>query len=416
MPGHTRHDGDTGPADTSTGDVATVTAAASTGPPEPALDPMQHLPRWIPRLIALIMVAVFATMAIFWLLVRLRTLIVLVIISLFLSFALEPGVNWLARKGWRRGPATAVMFVALIVVVFGLLAAMIPLVVAQVGELIDTVPTWLDDLSKYSEQWFKFELSTENIVDQLRNLGSSVSGFAGNVAGNILGFGAAVLTAVFQALAVLLFTFYLVADGPRVRRTVCSLLRPERQADVLNAWDIAIDRTGGYLYSRLLLAVISGAVSYVVLLALGVEFAAALALWLAFMSQFIPTVGTYIGALLPLIVAVLDDPLAALIFLIYVIVYQQIENLFLSPRVTAHTMELHPAIAFAAVIAGASIMGAVGAFLALPAAAILQAGIGTYITRHEVMESDLTRVREKKPPGKLSRWIEDLLKRDKPQD
>jgi predicted PurR-regulated permease PerM len=102
-------------------------------------------------------------------------------------------------------------------------------------------------------------------------------------------------------------------------------------------------------------------------------------------------VGTYIAAAVPLLVALLEDPWAALFFVIFVVVYQQIENYLLAPRITARTMQLHPAVAFGAALAGASINGLIGAFMALPAAAVIQATVSTYLTRHEVVESDLTR-------------------------
>jgi predicted PurR-regulated permease PerM len=102
-------------------------------------------------------------------------------------------------------------------------------------------------------------------------------------------------------------------------------------------------------------------------------------------------VGTYIAAAVPLLVALLEDPWKALWFLIFVIVYQQIENYLLAPRVTAKTMQLHPAVAFGAALAGGSISGLLGAFMALPAAAVIQSTISTYLKRHEVVETELTR-------------------------
>jgi predicted PurR-regulated permease PerM len=102
-------------------------------------------------------------------------------------------------------------------------------------------------------------------------------------------------------------------------------------------------------------------------------------------------VGTYIAAAVPLLVALLEDPWKALWFLIFVIIYQQIENYLLAPRITARTMQLHPAVAFGAALAGGSISGLLGAFMALPAAAVIQSTISTYLKRHEVVETELTR-------------------------
>jgi hypothetical protein len=116
-------------------------------------------------------------------------------------------------------------------------------------------------------------------------------------------------------------------------------------------------------------------------------------------SQFIPIVGTYIAAAVPLVVALLEEPRSALILLIWVAVYQQLENYVLSPRITARTMQLHPAVAFGAALAGGSIGGLLGAFMALPAAAVIQAVVSSYLTRHEVVENDLTRPDEEDEPA-----------------
>jgi predicted PurR-regulated permease PerM len=345
------------------------------------------MPTWIPRLLVQIVVTVFAAYAAFSIFRRLRDLVVWLITALFLSFALEPGVNWLVGRGWRRGAATAVLLFALALLVVVMIALMVPLVIDQVQELVERLPGFLREASVYTQRWFDIELTSERLLEQIAGAQTSVARLAANVAS----IGAFLLSVLFQMLTIGLFTFYLVADGPRFRRAVCSIVPPRRQREVLSAWEVAIDKTGGYLYSRLLLAVINAAFTFVVLQVLGVPFALPLAIWQGFVSQFIPVVGTYIAAAVPLLVALLEDPWAALFFTIFVLVYQQIENYLLAPRITARTMQLHPAVAFAAALAGGSINGLIGAFIALPAAAVIQATVSTYLTRHEVIESDLTR-------------------------
>ena len=379
---------------------------------EAGRDP-SRMPSWIPRVILLAILAYFAAnllasaaLALFW---RLRHIIVWLIAALFLSFALEPAVNWLTKRGWRRGRATALVLFGLAFLGIVLVAAMVPLVIDQIRELITRVPHWLDRASVYTERWFGIELTGKKILESITAAQQDV----GNIASNVASVGAFILSLLFQMLTIGLFTFYLVADAPRMRRAVCSVLPARRQREVLDAWEIAVDKTGGYLYSRLLLAAISAAASFIALTVLGVPFALPLALWLGLVSQFIPVVGTYIAAAVPLLVALLENPWSALIFLIYVIVYQQIENYLLSPRITARTMQLHPAVAFFAALAGGTISGLLGAFMALPAAAVIQATVSTYLTRHEVLESELTRGAEPKQseeaqegkPGAAERFL-----------
>jgi predicted PurR-regulated permease PerM len=374
------------PVATST-EIQQTPAPGEGPPPTPAEAGSGRMPPWIPRLLLLIVLTAFAAYAALLLLRRLRDVILWLITALFLSFALEPAVNWLVRRrGWPRGAATGVVLFGLAAILLVTVAAMVPLVIDQVQQLVTRVPGWLEEASVYTKRWFNIELTGSEILDQLRDADVAVS----RIATSLASVGAFMLGLLFQVLTIGLFTFYLVADGPRLRRAVCSVLPPRRQREILDAWEIAIDKTGGFLYSRLLLAAISAFFAFIALMLLGVPFALPLALWMGLVSQFIPVVGTYIGAAVPLLVVLLSDPWSALIFLIYVVVYQQIENYLLSPRITARTMQLHPAVAFFAALAGAAISGILGAFMALPAAAVIQATVSSYLTRHEVVETRLT--------------------------
>ncbi len=366
---------------------AQARGAEEVGTPPDRPEEEGGLPPWIPRLLLAVVIAAFAAYAAFSLIRRLQHLLLWLVAALFLSFALEPAVNWLVARGWRRGAAAAAVLFSLALLGLFAVALMVPLVIDQVQELVRRLPDWLDEASVYTERWFDVELTSGKILRSIASAEADVQDIATNVAS----VGAFLLGLLFQVLTIGLFTFYLVADGPRFRRGVCSLLPPKRQHEVLAAWNVAIDKTGGYLYSRLLLALINALASYLVLQVLGVPFAVPLALWQGFVSQFIPVVGTYIAAAVPLLVALLEDPWDGLFFVIFVLVYQQIENYLLAPHITARTMQLHPAVAFGAALAGGAISGLIGAFLALPAAAVIQATVSTYLTRHEVVETELTR-------------------------
>lgn len=370
-----------------------------------------RMPEWIPRLLIYILLAAGVGIAAYHSIRALRSLITILLVALFVSFALEPAVNWLAAHGWRRGVATFAILAGLAVLSVAFVASFIPLFLAQLRSLVDALPGWLNQLNVYTHRWFGIDVSTANIQEKLRNFDASLASYARNVAGNVFGIVTGVLSLVFELLTIALFSFYMIAEGPRLRRAVCSILSPRRQQEVLRAWEIGIEKTGGYVYSRLLLAAISGATAFVVFVALSVPFPFALALWIGLVSQFIPTVGTYIAAVVPLIVTLFErGAVAAIIVLVYILIYQQIENYLLSPRVTAHTMELHPAVAFGSVIAGASLFGATGAFLALPATATLQSGLSVYIRRHEVVESELT-PQPPPPPPKKEGWAIRLANR-----
>lgn len=134
------------------------------------------------------------------------------------------------------------------------------------------------------------------------------------------------------------------------------------------------------------MALISGVAHYILLVILGVPYAPALAVWVGLVSQFIPTIGTYLAGALPMLIAFTINPWYALWVLGFVVVYQQFENYVLQPKVTSKTVDIHPAVAFGSVVAGTALMGAVGALIAIPAVATLQAFLGAYVKRYAVTD------------------------------
>jgi predicted PurR-regulated permease PerM len=339
--------------------------------------------------VLLLLAGAAGLVVIFWLVFRLRSLLVMLLISFFLSFALEPPVNLLARRGWRRGLGTAVVFAAIVVAVVLFVGALGSLLVAQIGDLVEAIPGYAQQVTEFLNNRLGTSLSGGELAEQLRG-NPGVKDFVNGLAAGAVGLSTTLVGLVLQGFTIGLFTFYLVADGPRLRRTVCSVLPPGRQAVALRVWELAIDSTGGYVYSRVLLAACSAVVTTVFLTLIGVPYPLALGLWVGLVSQFIPTIGTYLAGALPVLIALLDNPLSALWVLAFIVVYQQFENMMLSPRITARTMALHPAVAFGAVIAGGAIMGPIGALLALPAAASAQALVSIYLHRYEVIVDPLT--------------------------
>ena len=358
-------------------------------PAPPALRRDDAMPPWIPRAILWFFGTGLAIVVAWWLVVRLRGLLVMLLVALFLSFALEPAVNWMAERGWRRGAATlTVMFVLLIAgAIF--IWAMGAVLVNQVTDFVDEAPRYIEDAEDWFNDTFDADVDFEDLIAEFQE-GGSAQEFAAKLGGNIVSAGATVVAVLFQMLTIALFTFYLVADGPRLRRAILSVLPPDRQVEVLRVWEIAIDKTGGYIYSRGILAFFSTLVHWIAFAIIGIPFPLPLAIWVGLISQFVPTIGTYIAGALPIVIALIDKPIDALWVLAVILVYQQIENYLLAPPIQAETMDIHPAVAFGGVIAGASILGPIGALLALPAAATLQAFVSTYVRRHEVIETPLT--------------------------
>jgi predicted PurR-regulated permease PerM len=193
---------------------------------------------------------------------------------------------------------------------------------------------------------------------------------------------------VFSLGTIAMFTFYFTADSLRLTRIVLSWFKPETQQRIGWTLDEAITQTGGYFYSRTLLMIISGIGFFITMVLVGmpVAFAIPLSVFGGFVSVFIPVIGTYLGAAIPILMTLaVQGVVAALILLGYVLVYQVIENTWLSPRISAETMNLSGGLAFASALAGGSLAGPVGAFLALPTAALISSFISNYATTYDVV-------------------------------
>jgi predicted PurR-regulated permease PerM len=348
----------------------------------------QDLPPWVPALLRRIVIVLFAVFFAWNLVKALRGFLVLLLISFFLAIALEPGVAYLARKGWKRGLATAVIFFGVGLLGLTFIGLMIPLIIEEVVLLVNKLPDYAVSVGEFLAR-FDVEFSQERIDEAVASMDLSLEGVAGDAVGTLLGVGGRLVNTFFQLLTIGLFTFYFTAEGPRLRRAALSVLPPAQQREALRIIEIAIDKTGGYFYSRALLAGLSAAITWVVLTIVGIPFAVPLALWVGVISQFVPVFGTYLGGVLPVLIALLESPWQAAWVLGFVILYQQVENYVISPQITERTMALHPALAFAAAIIGGTLLGAAGALMALPVAATIQAFVSTYLERHPLVESPL---------------------------
>ena len=360
------------------------------------------LPRWAIPAIFTFWVGFLLTMVARHVFDRLSGLLVLLLVSIFLTLAIEPGVNRLAARGWRRGTATSLLLFGVLGLFMLFLVAIGTLVGTQIADLLSESDRYITDTVDWINSTFGTQIDAEEVIAEFNDPDGRVQQFIQSQGDEAVRLSVTAVGVIFQVLSVLLFTYYLVADGPRLRRAICSRLRPARQQQVLNAWEIAITKTGGYLYSRALLALLSAASHWVVFQALGTPAPIALALWVGFVSQFLPVVGTYLAGILPILVTVLDSPLNAAIILGFIVIYQQIENYLFAPRITARTMELHPAVAFGSALGGAALLGPIGAILALPGAAMVQALVSNWGDRYDIVDNHLTNI----DPEKTNRLVE----------
>ena len=315
-------------------------------------------------------------------------LLTMVALSFFFSLALDPAVRGLHhRRGWRRGAAVGVIYAAgLLFVTF-----MVFILVPAIGQLAATIAAngddWVAQINVWTSQNLGFPVNT-SVGDGVAGAGKQTGEFAANAFGTLAGIAAGGIALVFDLATIAMFTFYFTADAPRIQRAVLRLFTPAAQQRIGWTWDQAIVQTGGYFYSRIILMVINGTGFLLTMVLVGVpmSFALPLAIFAGFVSEFIPAVGTYIGAAIPILITLaLQGVVPALVVLGYALVYQQVENYILSPRISADTMALNGGIAFGAALAGGAIAGPIGAFVALPVAALISAVTSTYAKSHDIV-------------------------------
>ena len=350
------------------------------------------MPSWVWKAVAIFWLGYLLTLSTHFMFDRLTGLLILLLVSMFLALAIEPGVNRLSVRGWRRGTSTSLILLAVFMFTIIFVVAIASLVGGQIADILNDTPKTIKTVVSFINRHFNTHINPQKVIDSTQDPQGAFQKFIRSQRAKALDVSVAALGFLLQLFSVLLFTFYLVADGPRMRRSICSRLRPARQQRVLDVWELAITKTGGYLYSRALLAALSAFFHWMVFQSLGTRAPIAMALWVGLISQFLPVVGTYLAGALPILLALVDSPGKAMVMLIFVVLYQQVENYLFLPRITARTMELHPALAFGAALAGGAVLGPVGAILALPAAAMAQAVGSEWGVRHEVIDVPLTRM------------------------
>lgn len=340
-------------------------------------------PRWLPRALAMTVAAVIAGILVWQAASKLSNVMTILIIAWFVALAMEPMILWLVRRGLRRSAATGLTMLVSMVVGIGILALLGGLFVNQLVDLVQSIPGYYADLRTFMSDQFNIELPP---TDELL---SNAGDYVGDIAPSVIGVGTSIAGGLFTATAALLVVYYMASAGPKFRAAVCRYLAPHRQREVLRVWEVSQDKVTGFITSRMVLAAISTVTTFAFLTILGIPYALPLATFTGLVSQFIPTVGTYIGGALPVLVALSVSPVRALAVLVFIIAYQQVENLVLTPKVSQRSMALNPAVAFLSVIAFGAVFGPLGAFLSLPVTATIQAVASTFVQRHDLVDSSL---------------------------
>jgi predicted PurR-regulated permease PerM len=294
--------------------------------------------------------------------------LILIVLALVFALGLDPMVSWLVRHGWGRSWGVAAVTIGFLLIVVGVFAVIIPPIVAQVEQLSRALPGLLQELQDRSSALGRLN-TRYHLLDSVK---SELSGGAGGLPlGGVLNIGLAVFGTLTAAVTVLVLTVYFLANLPAIRPVVYRMYparRPDRASEL---GDEISARVGGYVLGNLLTSGIAGLGTFLFLEIVHVPFAVALGVLVAVLD-LIPVVGSTIGGILVTLVALSVSTAVAVASLVFYVAYRLLEDYLLVPRVMNRAVDVPPVLTIVALIIGGALLGIVGAFLAIPAAAAVQ--------------------------------------------
>jgi predicted PurR-regulated permease PerM len=295
--------------------------------------------------------------------------LLILVSAAFIAIGLEPVVAWLTRHRLRRGVAVLIVSLACVGLVAAFVAAAIPPLVNEATQLVREGPQFFQQLQ--DKHTFVGHLNTRfHIQDKLTAAASQELSI--NSIGGLLSVGRAVISFTFEVLIVLVLVLYILADFPGIKRTFYRLAPLSRRPRVALLGDEILARTGGYILGNLLTSLIAVICQYIILRALGVPFALVLSVFVGILD-LVPLVGSTIAGVLVTLVALASvSPTAAIINVVFTIVYRLAEDYLISPRVLRRTVDVQPLVTIVAVLLGGAWLGIIGALIAVPTAAAIQ--------------------------------------------
>jgi predicted PurR-regulated permease PerM len=327
--------------------------------------------------IVLIIVLVAFTLYLIYLLRRPLTWI---FIAGFLATALSGPVNWVHRRTKRRGLSIALVYLALIMTPVVLGALLVPPIVEQLNNLINNLPEYvrdLQDLTQKNDTLRKLE-EDYNITAELQKQASTLPARVGDAAGILSDIGLGLVNSIFAGVTIIVLSLFMIGSGRTWLDWLADRQGPERAPVLKVTFDRVGTAVGNYVAGALGQALIAGVLAYIVLLILGVPYAGSLAV-VIFLLDLVPLVGATLGAILVGIITLFNDfPTATIIWTVWSIVYQQVENSIIQPRIQAKAVQVHPFVVLTSVLFGSTLFGVLGALLAIPIAASIEIAVVEY--------------------------------------
>jgi predicted PurR-regulated permease PerM len=317
-----------------------------------------------------------------------RAVLVRVLIALFIAVSLDPAVRVLTRRGMRRGVAVLVIFAVAGGLTAAFLISVIPALVSQFQSLVHDFPGYVASLSDRSSR-FRQLTDRFHLTTKVQNL---IGDLPGRLGGGALGFTRRLFSALFDTLTVVVLAIYFMADMPRLRQNTMRLFPQARRAQAARVTDVMVDKVGSYMIGNLLISLVAGLAAFAVFAALSVPFAVPLAFVVA-VCDLIPMIGATLGAVVCVAAALLTTDLwpTTVIVAIFFVLYQQVENYLVAPRILRQTVSLSAAAVLLAGLIGGTVLGLVGALMAIPVAAGLKVVLAERLQARDTNGVDATR-------------------------
>lgn len=364
------------PAETGQADVGLIGGPSYLGEPGPPLD------RTNPYLIGLLGgLGLLTAYALGVAIVTISSVLVLIVVAAFIAAGLHPAVLFFERRGLGRGYALLAVIGSALVVVALFLVAIVPVIADQVSSITANAPEWLQRLQD-NERIRQLD-DDYQIIDKINEYIAS-GDYASTLFGGVLGVGLAVLGALFNVFIVIVLTLYFLASMETTKTALYRLAPASRRDRVSRLGDRVLLSIGGYVSGAFIVALCAGISSLVFLFAVGLgEYAVALA-FVVMVLDVIPMIGATIGAVVVCAIALATDVNAGIACVIFFVIYQQVENYVVYPRVMSKSVDVPGAVTVIAALIGAALLGVVGALLAIPtAAAILMLTREVFVRRQD---------------------------------
>jgi len=325
------------------------------------------------RAVLVVLVVVFTL----WVIYLLRQPLTWIFIAGFLATALSGPVNWLHQRTGRRKLSIALVYIALILIPILLAAILIPPIVEQVNNLVNNLPAYVSDLQDFVNEDDRLRGLEEdyNITAELQKQASELPGRVGDAAGILSDIGLGLVNSVFAGVTILVLSLFMIGSGRQWLDWLADRQGPERALWLKRLYDRISNAVGNYVAGALGQALVAGVLAYIVLLILGVPYAGSLAV-VIFLLDLVPLVGATLGAILVGIITLFNDfPTTTIVWTIWSIVYQQVENNIIQPRIQAKAVSVHPFVVLTSVLFGSTLFGVLGALIAIPIAAAIQISV-----------------------------------------